>query len=248
MRRFTTLLSLIILVGCKADPVTWGEPVFRAGVVSPVDSIARRTIVDAAMCPVSVRVASAGHYSYAAWWHVNADSSSSLLVSRSSESGVWGEPVVADSTDHSNRGCGRPAPSIAVDSVSGYVHLAYFLEPVAGPGIFFAHSMDSGATFHSPVPIVFGRGPSRVSVSSHGDKVAVAYEDPNARQPMIGVALSKTMGHIFEARMQATPDNGRAMQPVVRVDGDSIRLWWSEYSADSSVSANRSAYRAGQWH
>jgi len=247
MRRLPASLFLVVLVACKADPVTWGEPVMVGGPSAPRDSIARTSIADSGMCPVSVRVASAGNSSYAAWWDVNGDSSSSLMVSRTTPDGTWGKPVIADSTDHSNRGCGRPAPAIAVDTVSGYVHLAYFLEPSAGPGIFFAHSMDSGATFHAAVPIVFGRTPSRVSIATHGDKVAVAYEDPNAQQPMIGVALSKTMGHIFEARVQATPDNGRAMQPIVRINRDSVRLWWSEYSTDSSVSATRPAYRAGQW-
>ncbi len=246
MHRATALLALLILAGCKPDPLSWGEPVVRLGIVSPRDSIARTSIVDSAMCPVSTRVATAGNFSYAAWWHVNADSSSLLLVSRATN-GAWGKPVVADSTDHSNRGCGRPAPAIAADSKSGYVHLAYFLEPSAGPGIFFAHSMDSGATFHAPVPIVFGRNPSRVSVATDEDRVAVAYEDPNAMQPLIGVALSKTMGHLFESRVQATPDNSRAMQPIVRIDKDSLRLWWSEYSADSSVSATRPGYRAAQW-
>lgn len=247
MRRSAVVLFFSIFTGCKPDPVSWGEPVIRAGMIAPRDSIARTGIVDASMCPVSTRVASAGGFTYAAWWHVNPDSSSLLLVARATGNGAWGKPVVADSTDHSTRGCGRPAPAIAADSSSGYVHVAYFLEPSAGPGIFFAHSMDSGATFHAPVPIVFGRTPARVSVAANGDKVTVAYEDPNAQQPLIGIALSKTMGHIFEARMQATPDNGRAMQPIVRIDRDSLRLWWSEYSASPSVSATRPAYRAARW-
>ena len=160
---------------------------------------------------------------------------------------TWATPVVADSTDRGPRGCGRPAPAIAADDSSGYLHLAYFAEPESGAGVYFAHSMDAGATFHSPVPIVFGRNPSRVSVGSKGDRVAVAYEDPNASQPIIGVALSKTMGHIFENRIRATSENGRARQPVVRVTGDSIRLWWSEYSANPAVSATRAMYRAGAW-
>ncbi len=245
MRRLPVALCLLTLA-CKADPVIWGEPVLRGGPMSPRDAIARTSILDPAMCPVSVRIASAGNDSYAAWWRVKSDSSSSLVVARAT-GGSWDNPVVADSTDHSNRGCGRPAPAIAVDTASGYVHVAYFLEPAAGPGIFFAHSMDSGATFHASVPIVFGRNPSRVSVAAHGDRVAVAYEDPNAQQPLIGVALSNTMGHLFESRVQATPDNGRAMQPIIRVGADSLRLWWSEYSTDSSVSATRPAYRAGRW-
>lgn len=247
MRRLSAMLGVLILVGCNADPVTWGEPVFRDVPSSPRDSMVLVPAMDEAMCQASVRVAPAGRLSYAAWWRVNADSSSSLMVSRAGADGMWGDPVVADSSDNSVRGCGRSAPAIVADSVSGYVHVAYFLEPVAGPGIFFAHSMDSGATFHAPVPIVFGRTPSRVSVAAEGDRVAVAFEDPNARQPTIGVALSKTMGHLFESRVQATPDNGRAMQPIVRIDKNSLRLWWSEYSADPSVSLTRPAYRAGQW-
>ena len=248
MRRLPALLSVLILAACKADPVTWGEPVSRDVPASPRDSIVLVPAIDEAMCQASVRVTSAGQFTYATWWRVNIDSSSLLMVARASADGAWGKPVIADSSDHSSRGCGRPAPAIAADSVSGYVHVAYFLEPAAGPGIFFAHSMDSGATFHSPVPIVFGRTPSRVSVAAHGEKVAVAYEDPNAQQPLIGVALSKTMGHIFENRVQATPDNGRAMQPIIRIDKDSIRLWWIEDSVDPFGGTIRPAYRAARWH
>jgi hypothetical protein len=127
------------------------------------------------------------------------------------------------------------------------VHLAYFLEPDTGPGIFFAHSMDSAVTFHAPVPIVFGNKPSTVSVAAQGNRVAVAYEDPNAEQPIIGVALSRTMGHLFEQHMQATSSNGRARQPVVRLSRDSILLWWSEYSANPAISATRRAYEAAAW-
>lgn len=245
--RTPLLFGLLILVACKADPVTWAEPVFRDVPASPRDSIVLVPAMDDAMCQASVRVASAGRFSYVTWWRVKADSSSSLMVSRAGTDGIWGKPVVADSSDHSVRGCGRSPPAIVADSVSGYVHLAYFLEPATGPGIFFAHSMDSGATFHAPVPIVFGRTQSRVSVAADGDRVAVAYEDPNAQQPLIGVALSKTMGHLFEFRVQATPNNGRAMQPIVKVENDSLRLWWSEYSPNPSVSATRPAYRAAKW-
>jgi hypothetical protein len=206
-----------------------------------------RTIPDSSECPGSLRVASSGKFTYAVWWKVRADSSAALMVARSVDGETWGRPVVADSSDHSRRGCDRPPAAIAADTSTEYVHLAYFLEPAAGPGIFFAHSMDSAATFHAPVPIVFGTNPSRVSVASHGDRVAVAYEDPNADEPMIGVAFSRTMGHLFEARMQATSSDGRARQPIVRVSKDSIYLWWSEYSANPEVSATRPAYQAAEW-
>jgi hypothetical protein len=145
-------------------------------------------------------------------------------------------------------GAGRPAPSIAVDSASGYVHIGWFAEPKSGAGIFFAHSMDSAKTFHAAVPIVFGRNPSRVAVASSGDRVVVAYEDPNAAQTSIALALSSTMGHIFERRVIASGDNGIAKQPVVRLQGDLIQVWWSEYSPNPTVSATRPRYREGKWN
>lgn len=244
--RFVAGFFLVVLMACKGDPVEWGDPVFP-GPPEPVDFVRPPNIADASACPVSFRIASNGNFRYAVWWRIDPDSSALLMVARSTNGSDWSTPVVADSTDHSTRGCGRPAPAIAADSVTGYVHLAYFIETSSGSGVFFAHSMDTASTFHSPVPIVFGPNPSRVSVASEGDRVAVAYEDPNAQQPLVGIALSKTMGHIFENRMQATPDNARAMQPIVRVGRDSIRLWWSRYSDDPAISATRPAYRAAEW-
>jgi hypothetical protein len=247
MRVFSPLVFLLLLSACSDDPVDWSDPVFLGAPMAP-NEYSARSVPDSKGCATSFRIASNGKFSYGAWWRVNADSSASLMVARAADSSTWEKPVIADSTDHSIRGCGRPAPAIAADTVTGYVHLAYYLEPDAGPGIFSAHSMDGGLTFHAAVPILFGKNPARVSVSSLGDRVVVAYEDPNSVQPVIGVALSETMGHLFKARMQATSSNGRARQPVVRLSRDSIRLWWSEYSADPSVSATRPAYEAGRWN
>jgi hypothetical protein len=247
MRSFCTLALLCVLVGCQGEPVKWGDAQIGHSTPPPAE-ILSHSIPDSSACPASLRIASSGKFTYAAWWKVLADSSAALMVARSAEGVKWDKPVVADSSDHSRRGCDRPAPAIAADTSTEYVHLAYFLEPAAGPGIFFAHSMDSAATFHAPVPIVFGKNPSRVSVASHGDRVAVAYEDPNSDEPMIGVALSRTMGHLFEARMQATSSDGRARQPIVRVSNDSLYLWWNEYSATPEASATRPAYQTGEWH
>lgn len=240
-------IALLGALACTSSPVEWAETVYSNVPRGPVEFPGPlQSVPSASACPGSLRVAKTGSHDYAAWWESRPDSSVVLMSSRT-ENRSWTTPVMADTTDHGARGCGRPAPAIAADDSSGYIHLAYFAEPARGAGIFFAHSMDKGATFHSPVPIVFGRNPARVSVASEGDRVAVAYEDPNAAQPLIGIALSKTMGHIFESRVQGTSENGRARQPVVRIGGDSIRLWWSEYSANPAVSATRPLYRAGLW-
>jgi hypothetical protein len=189
-----------------------------------------------------------GGTTFVVWWSVRQDSSALLVLGQSRDAGrSWTSQVIADSTDRSARGCARPAPAIAADPATNYVHLAYFAEPPSGSGIFFAHSMDGGRTFHAAVPIVFGENSSFVAVAASGDRVAVAYEDPNSREPSVGVALSHSMGHIFEDREIVSNEDERARQPAVELRGDSIRLWWSDYSADPRISATRTAYRAGLW-
>ncbi len=236
------------LAACEVSPVEWGPIAFSGGPGEPTDiPSVLQTSPPGALCPASLRVATTGGVSYAAWFQSRPDSSVTLFMSRAVSGGGWLPAAIVDSTDHGVRGCARPAPGISADSASGYVHIAWFAEPGSGGGVFFAHSMDQGITFHAPVPIVYGRNPSGVSVAASGDRVAVAYEDPNAVQPIVAIALSKTMGHIFENRLQGSSDNGRARQPVVRLDGDSVRLWWSEYSENPSISATRRMYRAGKW-
>lgn len=189
-----------------------------------------------------------GTAAFVAWWDVRPDSSASLMVAKSPEPAVGWEPgVEVDASDRSRRGCNRPPPAVTSDPGKGYVYLAYYAEPVAGDGIFFVHSMDNAATFHAPFPILFGENPARVAIAAKGDRVVVAYEDPNSVQPRIGVALSRTEGHLFEERTAASSDNSRAKQPIVVLAADTIRVWWSEYSANPSVSATRPAYREGIW-
>jgi hypothetical protein len=242
------LVAVLGLNACETqreDSVVWGPIAHEGFPAEPRELPGDIRPGIGAGCAASLRVSTSDGSSFATWWQVRPDSSGVLLVSRSMHGGPWQQPVVADSTDISTRGCGRPAPAIAADARSGYVHIAYFVEQPSGAGVFFAHSMDSAATFHAPVPIVFGNNPSRVSIDAEGDRVIVAFEEPNARQPLVGISLSRTMGHIFELRTQASSLNGRARQPVVRLAGDSIGLWWSEYSPNPAVSATRPTYRAG---
>lgn len=244
-------LRRIIFVGicttaCQQSPVDWGAIAYSNVPSEPRElSPPSRSTPDVPHCPGSMRIANAGTGLYALWWQANIDSSAVLMTARNI-AGKWEAPVIADSTDRGVRGCGRPAPAIALDSVSGYIHYAYFAEPESGAGIFFEHSMDSAKTFHSPVAIVYGRNPSRVSIAADRDRVAVAYEDPNSTLPNVSLALSRTQGHIFEHRLQASGNNGNARQPVVRIEGDSVKLWWSEYSSDRAVSATRTVYRSGK--
>ena len=107
------------------------------------------------------------------------------------------------------------------------MHVTYAVQAAEGPGLFFSHSMDGGITFHAPVPILYGERLGRTSVAADGDLVVVGFEDPNSTAPRIGLALSRTMGHIFEHRiLPVSDDNGAATTPLTAVRGRRIVVAW----------------------
>jgi hypothetical protein len=124
------------------------------------------------------------------------------------------------------------------------VHVTYALLAREGPGIFFSHSMDGGATFHAPVPILYGDRLGRTSVAADGDLVVVGFEDPNSTTPRIGLAISHTMGHIFEDRLVPVSDaHGTATRPLTAVRGRRIAVAWERRGSEGAPAAL--AVRAG---
>jgi hypothetical protein len=229
------------IIACGESPVAWNEMRAANGqggsTLSPDGSfladsmamLAERVASPApSACPGSLVLAHAGRRLYAAWWSVRPDSSALLLAAHSDDAGrAWSAPAPIDTTDQSVSGCRRAPPAIAADSSSGYVHVVFALLGREGPGLFYAHSMDAGATFHSAVPIFYGDRLGRASVAADGDVVAVAFEDPNSRAPRIGLALSRTMGHIFEERLlPVSDDNEVASRPLVAVRGRQLAVAW----------------------
>ncbi|MDB4900392.1 MAG: hypothetical protein JWN53_2200 [Gemmatimonadetes bacterium] len=250
--RFGASLALALL-GCGADPISWtlhrtitapaGAVALTADGALHPDSLRRlATTVHAppgAICPGSLRVARGGATLYGVWWAPRADSGARLLAARSADGGAtWSAPAPVDTTDRAVNGCRREAAAIAADSASGYVHVAYALLAAEGPGLFFSHSMDNGITFHSPVPIFYGDRLGRTSVAADGDLVAVGFEDPNSRTPRVGLALSRTMGHIFELRLlPVSDDNGAASHPLTAVTGHRIAIAWEQRAVDADTAA-----------
>ena len=245
MRPLLLLLLAAGPVACVPQPVTWDETLTRTdGAIA--DTL--RLAYDAGGAPVFVAawtppswpaepaacaasrqaVVTPQGEAYASWFAVRPDSSVVLRVARSDDGGgTWQAPVTADSTDVGTAGCARPAPFLAADSLNGYVHVAYHLVGREGAGLFFTHSMERGTLWHEPVPIVYGDRPSFATVASRGDTVVVAYEDPNSRVPRLGLAVSRTQGHIFEARQAASDDTGEARGPRVAVHGARVTLAWT---------------------
>ena len=244
-------IPLALAVACSPSPVTLGEMNYPASALIKPNPPATATPNGA--CPGSLRTVQSGPDVYGAWWEVRDDSSSVLMVGRSTDAGKsWGIVQQADTLDRSRSGCTRPPPAIAADSSTNYVDIAYFMEAIEGPGIFFTHSMDArqlgsgDGIFHAPVPVVYGDQPANVSVAARGDELVVAYEDPNGERSMVGLALSRTMGHIFEQRMIVSMPDLPARAPQVALRGDSVVVQWLE-RPDSADTGGRVAVRSATW-
>lgn len=238
-------IALAILGGaCAPGPVAW-EPAAadttpRAG--ADADGPAPAGVAGEHRCDGSLRVVGdTTPLRIAVWWSARADSTTRLVAARSTDAGAtWLPPVPVDSLDRGARGCARPAPAVARDAAGGYVHVAYFLDAPEGSGLFFAHSMDDGAMFHAPVPIVYGERPVRASVDALGDTVAVAYENPNTREPEVSLALSRTAGHIFEEKaIPVSQGTFPAESPVVRVAPQRVVVTWLERQGGRLVPMRR---------
>jgi hypothetical protein len=209
---------------------TWGAPALGDGGTPRIVEADDAPTLPGGACPQSVRVArGAGEERFAVWWAVRADSSAALLAARSADGGrTWEGAAAVDSLDRSHRGCARPAPSVAVDTATGYVHAAYWVEGPEGAGVFFSHSMEARPLlFHAPVVIVYGDRPSQTAVAAERSVVAVAYQDPNARASRIAIAVSRRDGHIFEHRLPAlTPPSDSAFAPRVALQGRRLAVAW----------------------
>jgi hypothetical protein len=261
--RRPVLALAVALAACVPQPVEWeAETRRREGVVADTsvlvldDAAADGVRFDAqwtppswpeepAVCTSTRRAVRAlGEEAYASWFSVRPDSSVLLRVARSDDGGrTWAAAVTADSMDAGRAGCDRPVPYIAADSANGYVHLVYFLDAREGAGLFFTHTMERGALFHEPVPIVYGDRPSQAAVTSRGDTVVVAYEDPNSRMPRLGLALSRVQGHIFEHRVPASDETGEARTPRVALRGTRLVVAWTATARGGT--SPRMAVRAG---
>ena len=227
---------MLLLVACQVDRVRWEAPQgtrgdtlgaieLQGGAVRFVGSTAVAAPGDPLACPGSAVTARNGGSIYAAWLRRRPDSSVAVLASRSDDGGQrWTPPAMVDSVDVAVVGCARPGPSIAVSEQDGYVHVAYALQAPEGYGVFFAHSMDRAATFHSPMIIVYGDRLSATAVAAHGSRVAVAYEDPSGKGNRIDVALSRTQGHTFEPRERASPDEMPATRPRIAIRDTIVAL------------------------
>jgi hypothetical protein len=207
---------------------------------------------DDGRCARTLRTVDAPGFGTVALWWTRAAAGRVHLVAawRDGGQGAWRGPLPVDTldqgpedaqaADRGAHGCLRPAPSVAWDSRTKFLHVAYAVRGPEGAGVFYAHQMDPRASFEVPAAVLYGEQLGVVRVASDGDVVAVAYEDPNRRgRSRVGLAISRTAGHTFEEqRLTASADAGDARDPHVVVHGRAVALGWSDVAANPSASAS----------
>lgn len=246
MFRSIALLLLALAVGCDTDPIVWDDPQASPAANRPrlaIDSAGTaRFVVDSnsevwaprlpGLCPASFRTATGKTRIYAAWWSVRPDSSAVLYTSHTTDAGrSWETPVAVDTLDVSSRGCSRPAPAVATSGDD--LHTAYSMIAPEGTGVFFAHFM--GSMLHSPVAVIYGERLVATAIAAEGDRVAVAYEEPNGRRQQIDVSISLTQGHIFERHSVASRSIDAASNPSVAISGSRVAIGWITRRAADTV-------------
>ena len=234
------------LAGCEQPSIAWNDPVTIAAPAGPArlsvtaagdarwitDSVLATPVGNA--CPGSLRWARDENSVYAAWWVPRADSTAWLYAAASANGGAtWNPGAAVDTTDAGDRGCNRPAPSVAASGAD--VHVAYSMRSAEGTGVFLAHSMDRGAMFHSPIPVSYGDRIVDVAVAAEGATVAVAYEEPSGAPGAISLAVSRTQGHTIEIHTRASRTVDRARSPSVAIAGHSIAVVWRPLEATDVV-------------
>lgn len=245
MKHSIPLLALLSLA-CRESPVRWRDPAPLAAaaaearlalnaagapaLVAQADSVP--VVPTESMCPGSLRTAEirrgAARATVAVWWAPGAEGRAALHAAESPDGGrSWPLRAPVDTTERAGPGCARPAPAIATDDATGYVHVAYPLWAPEGAGVFFAHTMPGHFMFHQPVPVTYGERPWRVAVAASGDWVAVAFEDPNARRPRVGLSLSRSQGHSFEHAAVGGVEEGDASRPRVALRGRTLAVAWT---------------------
>lgn len=200
---------------------------------------------DDARCVRSLRTSTAsGRGTVAVWWS-RRDGGRVALLSAWRDStvnglGPWQGPIPVDTLDQgpvdaragerNAAGCARPEPQVVIDGPSGFVHVTYALTGPEGAGIFYAHQMMRHVPFEPPQAVVYGERLGASRVASDGDLVAVAYEDPNGGpRAGIGLAVSRSAGHVFDDRLVVTSSTLGGSEPYVAVKGRAIVVGWSEF-------------------
>lgn len=121
--------------------------------------------------------------------------------------------------------CPHHGPSLAI--ADGAWHLAWFTaEGKNGGGLFYARSLDGGATYGEPRRLAPPSGASHAYVLASGAVVDVVWKESRGDGSVVRASRSTDGGRTFGAARDAAATAGRADHPLLAADGRGTYLSW----------------------
>jgi hypothetical protein len=122
------------------------------------------------------------------------------------------------------------------------LHVAYSMVAPEGTGVFFAHFMTT--MLHSPVAVIYGERLVPTAIAAEGDRVAVAYEEPERQAPSDRCRAVVHPGAHLEWHAAASRDVDVATAPAVAIARDHLAVAWLTQSVTDTMSSR--VVRAGR--
>lgn len=245
----TVAAACAACMACGADaPIRWDPEMRGRGAMVPgarmVFTDAGIPAVQAALEPLrwpedsltcgSTRVAvpAGGGAQAAVWWRTSKpipgapQGQDTLLAARTPDGIVWEKPVPVAIA--AARGCRSAPAALAVDSVTGTLHIGFYGQIAGQAGVGVAR-LEPGAAAISGVALVAADRVRRlVAIAARGDTVAVAHEAPAPSGGTVRLAIS---GHKSQFPVDCgspTDGSARGFSPVVALTNGRVAVGWNE--------------------
>ncbi len=199
-----------------------------------------RPIHDAPTCPccrTGVTSAPDGAI-HVSWRKIYEGDVRDVVVMTSHDGGrSWDEPVKPRDDGWVFPGCPHAGPSLRTDG-SGAVHIAWWTGREGAAGIWYAKSVDQGATWTAqPIDTAGRSAPASVQMAlDDNGRIVIVWDDGKSSSPTILLRASGDGGRNFAATRRVSPPGGAATTPVLALHGDSVVVAWT-HSADSAYRA-----------
>jgi hypothetical protein len=122
--------------------------------------------------------------------------------------------------------CPHQGPSLSIGP-DGIYHATWLALGTKRKGLYYARSLDGGATFSSPLPLGdSARQNSRPYVLAAPDRVVLAYKAFDGERTTIEVMTSRDSGATWSAPREAAATTDDSDHPQLLADGNRVYLSW----------------------